>query len=244
VDRRSFLLGGIAACSAGSVAAASDPARTRRLLHRVGLLDGPDAEIPDVDVAVTDRGDHAVAELGREATLLCLHGRNGDHRVAFDDIGVHRFAAAAGLPWTVLATDGGASSYWHRRADGRDPLADALRLADPDLPVVVLGWSMGGFGALLAARDERVVAVAASSPAVWQRFDDAADGAFDDEADFDAHDVFVAVGARVRVDCGNADPFLAAARAVPADERWFGAGFHDAAYWRSQVAAQLEFLAG
>jgi hypothetical protein len=213
------------------------------MLHRTGLIDGPDADVPAIDVDVEDRGDHAVAVLGDDATLLCLHGRNGTRRFAFDDIGVHRFVADAELPWTVLAVDGGPASYWHRRDDGRDPLRRALARVVADRPTVVLGWSMGGFGALLAAREPGVVAAAASSPAVWRRFDEVQDGAFDDERDFARHGVFGATPTPLRVDCGTDDPFVAAAREIPAAERSFGPGFHDAGYWRSQVADQLAFLA-
>jgi predicted alpha/beta superfamily hydrolase len=97
--------------------------------------------------------------------VYCLHGKSEDHRFAFDVIHLHDFAA-----------DGDPDSYWHRRADGRDPMS---MLLEDFIPMVgqrsgtsvraLLGWSMGGYGALLAAETapEQFRAVAATSPALW-----------------------------------------------------------------------------
>jgi hypothetical protein len=49
-----------------------------------------------------------------------------------------------------------------------------------------------------AASAGRVVAATAMSPALWHRYTDTAPGAFD--------------GIRVRIDCGEEDPFYAATR--------------------------------
>ena len=118
------------------------------------------------------------------------------------------------------------------------------------LPRAILGWSMGGYGALLAAEraPERFRAVVAASPALWARAGDSAPGAFDDPADFAAHDVFAGASAlapiTVRVDCGTSDGFIAQARrfaqqlSTP-NHGSFGPGFHDAAYWRSIAPAQV-----
>jgi pimeloyl-ACP methyl ester carboxylesterase len=191
--------------------------------------------------------------------VVCLHGRNADHRFAFDTIGLHRFVAADRLPWAVVAVDGGDASYWHARADGTD--AEAMVL-DELLPavhdeigaakVLLLGWSMGGYGALLAAADhaDSVAAIAASSPAMWPSFAQAAPGAFVDEAVFRAHDVFDRVGALgrlpVRIDCGDEDPFIGTDRALaarlPRSEHVYGSGYHEAGTWRSRVPGQLAFF--
>jgi enterochelin esterase-like enzyme len=196
---------------------------------------------------------------GAEAVVVCLHGRGASHRFAFDGIAVHRFVAAAGLPWAVVAIDGGPASYWHRRRDGSDRQAmvfdELLPLVGARIgavPVFLLGWSMGGYGALLAATDhpDRISAVAASSPAVWRSFDEAADGAFDDPADFERNDLFDRAPrlgrSAVRIDCGRDDPFYdnvrsLAQRAGVASTR-FGDGFHDSATWRSFVPEQLHFF--
>ncbi len=96
--------------------------------------------------------------------LLVLHGRAVDAHAAFTQLGMHEFLAAhvgaGGPPLAVVSVDGG-STYWHPRADGDDPLAmltgelwPRLAAAGFDLTRwAVAGWSMGGFGALLLARE-------------------------------------------------------------------------------------------
>jgi dienelactone hydrolase len=116
------------------------------------------------------------------------------------------------------------------------------------------GWSMGGYGALLLAGKDHlpVRAVAVSSPALFTSAGATAAGAFDDAADFTAHDVLAhpewldAVPA-IRIDCGESDPFHDATRSFvgrlarrPAGG--FGPGRHDATYWRRVAPAQLRFL--
>jgi hypothetical protein len=90
------------------------------------------------------------------------------------------------------------------------------------------------------------------SPALWHRFADTAPGAFDDTADFDGVTVFGRQreldGIRVRVDCGEEDPFYAATRDYvdgfpvhPAGG--FRPGSHDVGYWRRAAPAQVRFIA-
>ena len=194
--------------------------------------------------------------------IYCLHGKGDDHRFAFDTIRLHDVAAAQGVPVAIAAVDGGDDSYWHPRANGTD--AQAM-LLDEFLPLVeqrlgvmrraLLGWSMGGYGALLAAetRPEAFRAVAAASPALWFSPGASAPGAFDNAQDFHRHDVMagedhLAGLVAVRVDCGQQDPFYQATRTFvsrlnrPA-ETSFGRGFHDAAYWRSVAPAQIATIA-
>ena len=116
----------------------------------------------------------------------------------------------------------------------------------------LLGWSMGGYGALLAAARfaDLFPVVVAVAPALWRDADDAADGAFDGELDFRAHDVFTATdrlaGVRLRLDCGRDDPFADAVRALgrrlPDAEVVVRRGFHDTATWRRMAPAQAAFL--
>ena len=260
----------MASAGAGAVLA-GETHRGRRWLHSVGVIDGPDREPPAVEVDV-ERAVLASDHMGRRvpwrlavptgetaATVVCLHGRGQNEGFAFDAIGVHRFVAAAGLPWAVVAADGGDASYWHERADGSDAqamlfdeLLPLVRVRLDTGPVALLGWSMGGYGALLAAASRRddVAAVAAASPALWSRYAEAAPGSFDDDQDFAAHDVFRRIdalrGLPVRLDCGDDDPFAGATRrlatSLPKAEYETGAGFHDAGYWRSRVPAQLAFF--
>ena len=245
--------------------------RARRWLRAAGVLDSPDLAPPDGHMAVehhelaSQRMQASVAwglavpTAPASAILLCLHGRDGSYEFAFETVAVHRFIASAGLPWAVASIDGGRASYWHRRDSGEDPQAMIFEELVPVLrdrlgpaPLLVLGWSMGGYGALLAAAEHPITvrAVAAASPALWHSFSDAAPGAFDSPADFDAHNIFRRVdqlrGVNVRIDCGEDDPFVATSRALaarlPAAESQFGEGFHDAASWRSRVPGQLAFF--
>ena len=79
------------------------------------------------------------------------------------------------------------------------------------LPRALLGWSMGGYGSLLAAEQFPSLfrAVCAASPALWLTAGESADGAFDSAEDYASHDVFANAAAllslRVRVDCGTDD---------------------------------------
>ena len=155
---------------------------------------------------------------------MCLPGRGSDARWVVDTLHVVDFVAAAGLRYAVAAVDGG-ESYWHRRASGEDRMR---MLFDEFLPLLerrfglrpraVMGWSMGGYGALLAAerRPARFRAVAVSSAAIWPTYAQqhaAVPDAFDGAADFARNDVFAGSGRLARtavsISCGTADPFLA-----------------------------------
>lgn len=120
--------------------------------------------------------------------------------------------------------------------------------------IALLGWSMGGYGALLLAGSlgkDRVSACVAESPALWQNAGDTAPGAFDDPADYEAHTVFGRQpqldGVAVRVDCGLGDGFLTSAQHYvrglsrrPAGG--FEPGGHTLGYWRRMAPAQLAFI--
>jgi pimeloyl-ACP methyl ester carboxylesterase len=123
-------------------------------------------------------------------------------------------------------------------------------------PVALVGWSMGGYGALLAAEEHpsRFAAVAAASPAIFRSYDEMGAGpgdAFDSAADFAAHDVIAGAarlhGVPVRVDCGSGDPFydndraFVAALPTPPEGSWFR-GCHNGDSWRLVAPAQIAFL--
>ncbi|WP_425559990.1 alpha/beta hydrolase [Leifsonia poae] len=199
--------------------------------------------------------------------LIVLHGYSGDHRSSFGSgQGLDRFLAQAvqrgAAPFAVAAVEGG-NTYWHRRASGED--AGAM-VTDEFVPLLaaqglttdrigLMGWSMGGYGALrLAGRlgPSRVAAVAAESPALWHHAGETARGAFDDPADFAANTVFgrqrELAGIPVRIDCGTGDGFYEAARDYadslsPNPAGGFTAGGHDSAYWRRVAPSQLAFIA-
>lgn len=192
-----------------------------------------------------------------EAVVYCLHGYGNNHRFAFDDIHLPDVVASLRAPVVVAAVDGGADSYWHPRADKTDALA---MLLDEFIPMIerttkttrraLLGWSMGGYGSLLAAEQApaRFFAVTVASPALWNTAGQTAPGAFDGPDDYHRFDVFAReenlAGLTVRVDCGTSDPFYQATRrfvaALPAGHQGsFGPGSHEAGYWRRVAPAQI-----
>ena len=91
--------------------------------------------------------------------VIALHGKGSDAATVMAG-GVEQGLAQAvnaGLPpFAVVAVDGG-GSYWHKRASGEDSGAIVLdelipMLSDKGLDtsrVAFIGWSMGGYGALL-----------------------------------------------------------------------------------------------
>lgn len=196
--------------------------------------------------------------------LLVLHGRGDSHRDVFGKHHLGAFLSDAvrrGVPpFAVVGVDGGDHTYWHARATGQNPQGMILGELLPMLKERGLrtdrfalgGWSMGGYGALLLGErlgPTRVAAVVADSPAVWTKYKDAADGAFDSAGDYGVHDVFYYAhqlqGVRVRVTCGTSDPFLPAVRSlltrIPGAESDLSRGGHDLAFWEHVAPAQLEF---
>ncbi len=133
-------------------------------------------------------------------------------------------AVAAGIPpFAVVAVDGG-GGYWHDRASGEDSGAMVLdelipMLAEQGLDtsrVGFLGWSMGGYGALLLGARlgaARTAAICAVSPALWTSSGATAPGAFDGADDYAANSVWglpALDSIPIRIDCGNSDPFYSA----------------------------------
>jgi S-formylglutathione hydrolase FrmB len=203
----------------------------------------------------------------RLPVLIVLHGRSGDHRDAFGgSLHLERFLADGvhhGMaPFAIASIDGGDHTYWHPRRDG-----DAAAMVGEEfIPllgkhgletarVALLGWSMGGYGALyLGGRlgRSRVSAVVAESPAIWHEAGRSATGAFDDAADFEKHAIFsqldLLTGIPARVDCGDRDAFAPATRDLraalsPTPAGGIERGEHNDIYWRSQAPAQLAFVA-
>ena len=204
--------------------------------------------------------------------VLVLHGRGRDAHAAFDLLAMHRFVAAhvrsGGSPLAAVSVDGGADTYWHPRETGDDPLAMIIhellpRLADTGLrtaSIAVTGWSMGGYGALLLARESgagrlgalRVAAASAASPALFATYDASAPGAFDSPDDWTRWGALArrpgATGVPLQVSCGTSDPFADQTRAYrsrcrPTPAGGLSAGRHDGGYWRSLVPGQLRFVA-
>ena len=195
---------------------------------------------------------------------IALHGEGSDAATVMAG-GVEAFlaqAVSAGLPpFAVVAVDGG-GGYWHRRASGEDSGAMVLgellpMLAGQQLDtsrVGFLGWSMGGYGALLLGARlgaARTAAICAVSPALWLSPGAAAPGAFDGAEDFATNSVFglPALGSiPVRIDCGDSDPFYGATKAFIAQlttppAGGFSPGGHEASFWSAQLPAELTWMA-
>jgi len=196
--------------------------------------------------------------------VIALHGKGSDASSVMAG-GVEQGLAQAldaGLPpFAVVAVDGG-GSYWHKRASGEDSGAMVLDELIPMLDtkgldtsrVAFLGWSMGGYGALLLGGrlgPARTAAICAVSPALWLSPGAAAPGAFDGPGDFAANSVFgmpALASIPIRIDCGDSDPFYTATKQFIAQlpnppAGGFSPGGHNAAYWSSQLPAELTWMA-
>ena len=192
--------------------------------------------------------------------VISLHGFGATAETTFD-LGYADAVEASRM--ALVSVDGG-NGYWHGRNDGTDsgamvreelvPLAlDRSGLA-ADTAVTLLGWSMGGFGALLIASDlgpSRVSSVVAASAALWLTGSETPARAYDGRADFDQHSIFGRTrrlsDIAVRLDCGTSDPFIGANRTLAARladaETHFVEGGHDDEFWRDQAAAEMVWAA-
>jgi fermentation-respiration switch protein FrsA (DUF1100 family) len=199
--------------------------------------------------------------------VVALHWLGVDHRsLTGYELGLDRYLAQhvqdGGAPFAIAAPDGG-TGYWHPH-DGDD--AGAM-VTDELLPMLeqrgydttrigLLGWSMGGYGALRLAGlrgKDATWAVVASSPALWSHPDDASTSGFADAAEYEEYSVFhdqdQLTGIPVRVDIGTGDVFYRDVQdyvaGFPDDAdvtSTFEPGGHTPGYWRRMLPAQLDFL--
>jgi enterochelin esterase-like enzyme len=198
--------------------------------------------------------------------LICLPGRNrspeallegglhfGDYVAdGIEKRGVTPFAVAA-----VQASD----TYWHARAAGDDAMAMLFDEFIPFLrdergltgPLAIMGWSMGGYGALRAAElhPQDFAAVCGVSAALWRSYEDGVGDAFDSAADYARNDVYADAGKLrglpVRVDCGRQDPFYDADAAFTQDlpeppAGGFEPGGHNDDYWSRVAPAEIDWI--
>jgi S-formylglutathione hydrolase FrmB len=196
--------------------------------------------------------------------VIALHGKGSDAATVMAG-GVEQGLAQAvnaGLPpFAVVAVDGG-GGYWHKRASGENAGAMVLGELIPMLDkqsldtsrIAFLGWSMGGYGALLLGGrlgPARTAAICAVSPALWMSSGAAAPGAFDGPDDFAANSVFgmpALASIPIRVDCGDSDPFYDATKQFIAQlptppAGGFSPGGHNPGFWSSQLPAELTWMA-
>jgi pimeloyl-ACP methyl ester carboxylesterase len=196
--------------------------------------------------------------------VIALHGKGSDAATVMSG-GVEQGLAQAvnaGLPpFAVVSVDGG-GGYWHKRQSGEDAGAMVLNELMPMLStqgldtsrVAFLGWSMGGYGALLLGAKlgaARTAAICAVSPALWTSYGATAPGAFDSADEWAANTVFglpALASIPIRVDCGNSDPFYSATQQFIAQlptppSGGFSPGGHDAGFWSAQLPAELTWMA-
>lgn len=196
--------------------------------------------------------------------VVALHGKGQDAAGVMAGGVEHGLAEAVaeGLPpFAVVAVDGG-GSYWHERTSGEDSGAMVLRELLPMLGsqgldtsgVGFLGWSMGGYGALLLGARlgvARTAAICAVSPALWTSAGAAAPGAFDGAQDYAANSVWglpQLAAIPIRVDCGTSDPFYDATQQFVAQlpnppAGGFSPGGHDGGFWSAQLPAEIAWMA-
>ena len=247
-------------------------------------LNGPAGQIPDVEPGPVESGSFvSSARLGAQTgwllihppghhehlpVVVALHALGQDHRTLVGPkVGLDRYLAAAvadGVPPFAIAAADGGTSYWHLRPDGED--ASAM-ITDELLPLLrqrgvrtdrigLMGWSMGGYGALRLAAElgpRRVAGVVATSPAIWSDPDDASESGFDDAAEYEEFSVVghqdELAGIPIRIDVGTGDPFYRDVQDYVEDfpddadvQSSFEPGAHDPAYWRRMLPAELAFL--
>ena len=215
--------------------------------------------------------------VAKPPVVVSLHGKYGDAETTFSKVQLQRFIVATGL--AVASIDGG-NYYWHARrseSTGADnispdtpPCDTGAMVMDDFIPLLgsigldttrvgFLGWSMGGYGALLLAATmgpTKVAAVAPMSAALWTAPGLSVAGAFDDAEDWERHNVFAEraryAGIPIRLACGTSDPFYQADKAFvdgfPAAmssdvSAVFDPGGHVYSFWADHAQAQMEFLA-
>ncbi len=293
ITRRQFLIGGgaVAALAVAGGVAASRSWTVRDYWWRLtGAYGEPGALPPRGDVLyeygrftstlLKEPVEYGIATPGalarmsvpmgwRAPVCFCLPGRGRSPRevlqgpLRLGDFVAQAVADDQVRPYVLVAVRAG-DLYWHRRADGQDPMT---MLLDEFLPYcgaehglgghgagrAVMGWSMGGYGAVHAAelRPAAFSALCAVSPALWRSFEDGVGDAFDSASDYAANDVYAGAGALrglpVRVDCGEQDPFAEATRAFIAalpepPAGGFGPGGHNDGYWRRVAPAEVRFI--
>jgi acetyl esterase/lipase len=165
------------------------------------------------------------------SAVVALHGFGSD-AAGLAELESAAMTAARIRNFAVVCVDGG-STYWHKRADGDDPVGMIVHEVLPraraagllTTRIGIVGESMGGYGALLlgeqltvahaaGAAGPGIAAVAALSPAIFASYADAEaanPGAFDSPADFARNDVFAGISALrfvpTWIACGSDDPF-------------------------------------
>ncbi len=197
--------------------------------------------------------------------VIALHCKDGD-AASVMDLGVEdclaQLVQAGRPPFAVISVDGG-DTFWRRHNSGQDPGAMVL---DELLPMLAtkgldisrvgfMGWSMGGYGALLLGSrlgPARTAGICVVSPAVYRTYWGAPPGAFDSVDDWRTNSASALMpqlaSTPLRVDCGTSDPFYAATRQFVSQlptppAGGFYPGGHDVSFWRQQLPSELTWMA-
>jgi enterochelin esterase-like enzyme len=198
--------------------------------------------------------------------LICLPGRGRSPgevlqgRLRFGDHVADGIEKRGVTPFAVAAVQAG-DTYWHARAAGDDAMAmlvdEFIPFIRGDLglegPLAIMGWSMGGYGALRAAQLHplQFFGVCAVSAALWRSYDDGVGDAFDSAGDYARNDVYADAGELaaplVRLDCGRQDPFyeanVAFTEVLPEPPAGgFGPGGHNDDYWSRVAPAEIDWI--
>jgi S-formylglutathione hydrolase FrmB len=264
MNRRSALRLGAEALSVAALAAAHRPARAAADPAAPTMVTGTFISVARGGIPTNWAIARPPGQTKPLRPVIALHGKGSSAAtvMAGGVEGGLAQAVQAGLPpFAVVAVDGG-GGYWHRRASGEDAGAMVLNELLPMLGeqgldtsrVGFMGWSMGGYGALLLGGrlgPARTAAICAVSPALWLSSGATAPGAFDGAEDYAANSVWglPALGSiPIRIDCGDSDPFYAATKAFIAQlpnppAGGFSPGGHDGAFWSSQLPAEIAWMA-
>ncbi|MGA8257876.1 MAG: alpha/beta hydrolase-fold protein, partial [Nocardioides sp.] len=201
--------------------------------------------------------------------VVALHGHGGSTgQLIGPSWDLPRFLAAAvrdGVPPFALATVNGGNSFWHPRPTGED---SGAMVTDEFLPMLaarsdvapgrigLLGWSMGGYGALRLAGQlgpDRVAAVVAGSPGLYTDPELAHPDGFVGAAEYEQFSIMESqtdlAGIPVRIDVGASDPFCPAVRVYVAGfaddadvTSTFEPGWHALGYSLRMLPDELAFL--
>ena len=205
---------------------------------------------------------------GRRSLLIFLHGRGEDEKSYLVEPMFRALAKAGGKAPVVAFPEGGPDSYWHDRGDGEwgsyvldEVVPEIAARFEIEPERIAIGGISIGFGALdIAAIDpDRFCAVGAHSPAIWENAGDTASGAFDNDEDFDRHDVFTELGPpgdplagkRVWLDVAATTHSAASVsdlRGVLEEggakvRLYEGDGGHESAYWNDNWNRYMQFYA-
>jgi S-formylglutathione hydrolase FrmB len=200
------------------------------------------------------------------ALLVFLHGYTGTPGGTADPAFLMALRRLGDRAPVVMLPEGG-SGWWHDRGEGpwgtyvlleAIPAALERSGADPDR-VAIGGISMGGFGALDLGRlaPEKFCAVGGHSPAVYERLSENSLFGFDNQDDFDHHDLLKLARNRslykvpVWIDVGDHDFLRPAAEKLADELRDNGTdvtfhvwpGGHAGPYWDRHFTDYLEFYA-